>query len=623
MVKYIRKLIFVFLALGSLHLIAGTNPVASVSQSEVATIIGHRVVSIDGELLRLGMPTTVPKPVVVVFLDHQCTISNQISETLNDLAKTAKKWDMQFIGVYSDPDLSLKTLRAHQASFKLEFPLVLDAIGDLGLRLKPTVIPEAFVINAKDQIIYRGLIDNRFADLGKKRRIITEHYLASAMKAVAKGLEATIKQTTPIGCLFEAWKEVPEEVNFNRHVEPLLRANCTNCHKPAGIGPFPLNNYAQSRRRAAMIADVTESGLMPPWRPEPQAHAFRDERRLSDRQKEILRLWALNRAPEGQPEERIAASTVSESPWPLGTPDLELQMVEPFQLPASGDDIYRYFVIPTGLISQKDMIALDLKPGDPQVVHHVNVFMDYEGRARAEDAKDDAPGFSVFGTGSFMEYDGVSAIGGWAPGADPYQLPKGLGIPIWGGGDLVIEVHYHLTGRPTQDQTKIGLYFSDKPVEQYVYGLFLGTQDVSIPAGDASYCREFFMDLPEEMTLIDIAPHMHYLGKTVDVTATLPNRKKLPLISIKNWDLNWQNIYVYTNPITLPAGSRIAARFTFDNSATNPANPNMPPKPVKWGWQTDDEMCELYLTILAGNDQKAQRLINASRRSWYRTSDCP
>lgn len=595
---------------------------AAASMPVKAGIVGYRGVDIEGNMLRLGMDRA-PKPVVVVFLDHQCTIANQLTVTLNKLAKQSQSLGIDFIGVYSDPTLSLKTLLNHKKDYQFIFPLVLDAIGDLGLRLKPAVIPEVFVIDKDDRVFYRGMVDNRFADLGRKRRVITEHYLEDAIKAVAEGKSLEVSQTQPIGCLFEAWKAPPEEVNFNRHVEPLLRANCGSCHADGGIGPFPLQSYADSKRRSGMVAYVTESGLMPPWRAKAQAHQFRDERLLSQRQKDILKLWHESQAVEGPEEEKIAPSPEPTSNWPLGKPDLELKMVEPFPIPASGEDIYRYFVIPMNLLEEKDVIAIDFQPGDRRVVHHANIFVDYQGRARNEDAKDDLPGFSVFGTGSFMDYDGANALGGWAPGMEPYQIPEGLSAPIGSGGDLVIEIHYHLIGRETEDQSTVALYFSDEPVEKYIYGLFLGTQDMDIPANDDAYCRHFYMHVPEEMTLVDIAPHMHYLGKGARLVATFPDQTKVTLIDIPEWDLNWQNIYVYSEPMVIPAGSRIDAWYTYDNSPANPANPHYPPERVKWGWGTDDEMSEVYLTIIPKNDRSAERLLRASRLSWYRSAECP
>ena len=239
------------------------------------------------------------------------------------------------------------------------------------------------------------------------------------------------------------------------------------------------------------------------------------------------------------------------SKWRLGPPDLVLRMPEPFAVPAAGDDVYRYFVIPTGLVQDQAVVALDFSPGAPQVVHHANYLLDTQGVARAEDAKDPEPGFAVFGTGGFLDYN-AWGIGGWTPGADPWVLDRGRAIWLPRGGDLVLEAHYHLNGRAASDQSEIALYFAREPVTEYVDGVVAGTQDLAIPAGEADYWRRFSMDVPAGLTLTDVTPHMHFLGREFIALATLPDGREAPLIRIADWDFRWQNTFVYREPVRSP-----------------------------------------------------------------------
>ena len=259
------------------------------------------------------------------------------------------------------------------------------------------------------------------------------------------------------------------------------------------------------------------------------------------------------------------------------------------------------------------------KPGDPTVVHHNITYMDYSGWARAQDAQDDEPGFSLFNNSAGLPR-GTQAIGGWAPGSMARYLPQGVGVPLGRGGDLLIEIHYHLSGKPTTDRSAVGLYFAKKSIQRSVQTLAMRTLDVDISAGEADYQRHLQLHVPVAMMLFGIQPHMHYVGKAVQAVATLPDGQTLPLLHIPDWDFRWQSIYTFRQPLRLPAGSRIDAWFTYDNSADNSDNPNSPPQRIGWGWQSTDEMCEFYLTVVTDTPRDARRLAAAERASWRRSA---
>ena len=587
-------------------------------------VIGARMLDLAGRVRRLGEEDGL-KPVALVFLDDTCPISSRYAPELNDVHERAQAAGVAFYGVMSSAYITRADAEAYRDDRGLSFPILFDPSGDLALRLGPTVTPEAFVIDTDDRVVYRGRIDNRFASIGELRNRITSHDLRDAMAAVTTTGGAMPPPSTAIGCFVESWEDAPERpVTYTRDVAPILGANCVECHKAGGIAPFPLETYRQARRRADMLAYVTSERVMPPWRADPSQGRFRDERVLSQRQIDIITAWAEAGAPEGDPRELPPRQVVDSTGWRLGEPDLVVTMPEPFAVPATGDDIYRYFVIPSELVEDKVVVGVDFQPGDPGVVHHANFFIDYSGRGRKKDEEDPAPGFSVFGTGGFMDYDGSEedsfGIGGWAPGSDPHVLSPGLGMYLPGNGDFIFEVHYHLNGKATRDRSRMALYFADKPVENYIDGLVIGTQDLHIPAGEASYRRHVHMDVPAGFTLIDLFPHMHYIGTEVVATATLPDGAKLPLIRIADWDFRWQNVYVYRKPVHLPAGSRIDVWFAFDNSDDNPANPNSPAAPVKWGWQTEDEMAELWMTIVHDDWADRDALVEASWQPWLRSA---
>jgi hypothetical protein len=368
-----------------------------------------------------------------------------------------------------------------------------------------------------------------------------------------------------------------------------------------------LLTYEQARKRAADIADVTGGHRMPPWPASTtQGGPFRDARVLSDDEVKTLTSWAAGGCPEGDPGDAPPPRSWGAG-WALGEPDLVVSMPEPYTVSAEGRDEHRVFVIPTGLTAGKWVTAIDLKPGNPKVVHHVLAVFDTTGRARKLDQADKGPGYAVFGgfgtlpTGLPLLPTG--SLGGWAPGKRPQTLPAGYGRYLPPGADVLLQVHYHKSGKPETDATRIGLYFAKGPIEKEIVGAIVSPPRprpfakpaLRIPAGESRYEVRGTSTLAEDTHLTAVAPHMHWLGKDFLLTATRPDGSKVTLIKIDDWNFNWQGTYDFLNPIALPKGTKIEMLAHFDNSAANPSNPNSPPKDVTWGEQTTDEMCLGFL----------------------------
>jgi hypothetical protein len=385
---------------------------------------------------------------------------------------------------------------------------------------------------------------------------------------------------------------------FNRDVAPILWKNCAGCHRPGEIGPFPLLTYRDAAKRASFLAEVAESRRMPPWKPEPNFGSFHDEQRLTDEEIRRIGAWSEAGAPEGDPKDLKPAPNFSEG-WQLGTPDLVLKVPEPFSIPASGRDVYRCFVIPIPIDTDKTVAAVEFRPGNRRVVHHALLFLDNLGAARARDADDPGPGYGSFGGPGILPTGG---LGGWAPGAMPRLLPDGVGKFLRKGSDLVLQIHYHPDGKPETDQSVVGVYFTRTPARKIVAGVAVRRRDLDIPAGEARYHAAAQSDpLPADVHVIGITPHMHYIGKEMKVVAQVPDGQTIPLIWIKDWDFNWQGQYQFKSPVDLPKGTVIKLDAYYDNSADNPANPSKPPRRVYWGEQTTDEMCLLGVQVVTDN----------------------
>jgi mono/diheme cytochrome c family protein len=400
-----------------------------------------------------------------------------------------------------------------------------------------------------------------------------------------------------------------EVVTYTKDIAPILWKHCAECHRPGQVAPFALLTYHEAAKRARHIKQITASRRMPPWKPEPGCGEFIGARRLSDHDIRLLARWADSGAKEGDPKDLPAAPTFSHG-WPLGPPDLVLKMSEPFTVPAGGGDVYRCFVLPTNLTEDKSVAAVDIKPGNRKVVHHVNVYVDTKGKARKLDSADPGPGYASFGSPGFPV---AGRLGGWAPGAVLTPFPPGTGKPLPKGSDIVLQIHYHQTGKAETDQSTVGVYFTKGPAPKLVRGIMLaattnaprGINPIRIPPGEKHHRIYAWLTVPVDVHALGVAPHMHYLGREMKVTATFPDGHLTTLIWIKDWDFNWQGLYRYKQPIALPKGTKIEMEAFFDNSADNPMNPNNPPKLVHGGNRTTDEMCQCAIQVLLDRDEDA------------------
>lgn len=385
-----------------------------------------------------------------------------------------------------------------------------------------------------------------------------------------------------------------QKVTFNKEIAPIIYKNCSSCHRPGEAAPFPLLSYQDVAKKGKLIATVTAARFMPPWKAEPGSYSFKDERRLNADEIALIADWVKDGMPEGKPGDAPAAPKFA-SGWMLGEPDLVIEMPAAYHVPADGPDIYRNIAVPLGFTEDKWITAIDMKPSARAVVHHVLYFADPNGRAHTRPQQGPEPGFSGMRPGGETE-----PLGGWAVGAQPHFQPEGLALPVKKGSDLVIQYHFHPTGKPEAEKSLIGLYFAKKAPERTLtavqlpptYSLFSG---LDIPAGEKDFVIRDSYALPVALDAVSIGAHAHYIAKQLKMTATLPTGEVKTLLWIKDWDFAWQDRYFFDQFVPLPKGTRLDAEVHWDNSADNPRNPSAPPIRVQWGEQSKDEMGSLTL----------------------------
>jgi len=401
----------------------------------------------------------------------------------------------------------------------------------------------------------------------------------------------------PAGILLFVTTSLAATPTFNKDIAPILYQNCAICHRPGEVAPFSLLTYQDAAKRAQLISTVTEKRYMPPWKAEHGYGEFTNERRLTDAQIELIKAWAGAGAPEGDPADQPPVPLFADG-WLGGQPDKVLTMPAMYSLPPDGPDRFQCFVVPLNLDRDAYVRSLEFRPDNRRVVHHALVFLDSNGAARQLASPDGS--YPCFGGPRFQ---GAGLIGGWAPGSVPLANTEPGSRPVTKGSDLVIQIHYHPSGKLEQDQSSVGLKFSDRPGSRGRTAIMLFNSRINIPPGDSHYVVRASLVMPRDVDLTGIAPHAHYLGKEMKITARLPDGAEKPLIWIKDWDFNWQGAYQYAKPIALPKDTRVDLEYVYDNSENNHRNPAHPPVRVRWGEQTTDEMALAFLAVTLPPDQ--------------------
>jgi len=405
-----------------------------------------------------------------------------------------------------------------------------------------------------------------------------------------------------------AVKAASAGITYSKDIAPIVYQNCTSCHRGGEVAPFSLSNYDEVKHHAATMAAVTQSRYMPPWKAAPDGGKFAGERRLTEAQIATIKKWVDAGMPEGNPADLPSAPHYT-SGWMLGEPDAVVQPHAAYPVPADGDDVYRCFVIPTSYTENRYLSGLEVHPGNGKIVHHIIVYLDTTGAARERDAQDPGPGYTSFGGPGFRP---SGALGGWAPGNDPMMVPAGDGILLPKGADIVMQIHYHKDGKPESDLSKIGLYFSKAPVDKRVRTMQIMQPFLNIQPGDTHYRAKTNMTVPADVHVLDVLPHMHLVGHDIAVSAVAPGKAPQSLVSVPNWDFNWQTRYTFKQPIALPKDTRIDVVAHYNNTADNPRNPNTPPKLVKWGEQTTDEMCIAFVSYTIDDEHLIKGVTGSS-----------
>ena len=516
---------------------------------------------------------------VICFLGIECPLAKLYTPRINALATEFQRQGFQFVAVNSNRQDSIQEWREFAKTNKLDLPLVKDHDNLFADRFNVVRNPEVIVINAEEKVAYRGRIDDQYSP-GIARAKVARQDLRIALTELASGKAVSVPVTKPEGCLIGRIKKTNTEatITYAQHIAPILQKNCVECHRSGEIGPFAMVDYDEVVGWADMIVETIDNGRMPPWHADPTIGKFTNARGLSDDEKQMIRTWVDEGAAPGNASLLPEAAEFTAG-WRLPKePDLVVPMrKQPFAVPADGSIEYQYFVVDPGFTEDKWVSAAEIIPGNRSVVHHSIVFI--------------RPPDGDFGVG-------LNWLEAYVPGQVPVEYVASRARRIPAGSKLVFQQHYTPNGQAQTDLTSIGLVFVDEEqVQEELLTIAAINQEFEIQPHQANLTVQARIDrLPEHGKLLSVSPHMHYRGKSFAAFANADTQSQNPLISVPNYDFNWQHNYEFSEPLLLNDLKSIEIEITFDNSEANPFNPN-PDEFVVWGDQTWEEMAVGFFNV--------------------------
>ena len=521
------------------------------------------------------------KAIVLVSTGVGCPIARSMTPALKALRDKYAKQGVEMFLVDSNLQDSRAAIVAEAKEYGIDIPILMDSNQLVGESLGVTRTAEVFVITPKSwKVAYHGPI-NDAADYGVQKAA-TKEFASDAIAAVLDGRTAMAATQASKGCLVDFPSRGPNggkasatKISYVKDVAPILEAKCVACHEEGGIGPFAMNNYEMVKGFSPMIREVIRTDRMPPYNADPHIGKFADDKNLSPAEVKTLVHWVEAGSPRGEGVDPLGAKKHVAPEWPLGKPDLVLN-VPAYKIPAAGvvDYQHPYAVNPETM--GKWLRASTIKVESRQGVHHI--LTGYMAEVPKE------------GQQAFENKWGVS-VGGYAVGAESEISPKNVGAYLPPGGAIGFQTHYTPFGKEVTDHSQVALYFykdNEKP-EMVMHNSVIVNNSIVLPPNDGHHLETTYITVPHEMLLYSAFPHAHYRGASADLWLRTPDGKEKEILSLPRYDFSWQRAYTFAEPIHVPAGSKLIAHFIYDNSKRNPNNPD-PNKTVVWGDQSWEEM---------------------------------
>jgi mono/diheme cytochrome c family protein len=496
------------------------------------------------------------------------------------LERSYRDKGVQFVAVNSGPNDTIAEMAAQAVEYGIEFPFVKDFEGRVADELGVSRTPECVVLDAKRSLRYRGRIDDQFRP-GGQRQAPTRNDLAEAIDAVLASKDVAVATTPVDGCLIARFSDKSDKVvTYADHVAPILAKHCQSCHQPNTAAPFALLTFDQAKARGPMMAEVVAEGRMPPWfAPSREGDLIRHHS-LSVAEREAVVRWVKSGMARGDDSRLPKPPEEKPAKWFIGEPDLVLTTTT-YDLPASGDIPYKYAPLMHTFAEDTWIENLQIMPEVARTVHHANLLHFKLGETPKES----------------------NFITGFVPGGEPMNLNAGVAYKIPKGSMLMLQVHFVTTGKPEKAKLSVGLKFARGKVDQQLRHILFVDTKYTIPPGAPAHPVKVQRTLDRDAIGVGLFTHMHVRGKAMSFTAHLPDGRDERLLTVANYNFEWQVPYRWEpGKKLIPKGTKLECVALYDNSPFNPYNPD-PAKAVRDGPQTYHEMMNGFLFYIDANEK--------------------
>lgn len=509
----------------------------------------------------------------IVLMAHSTAAnsSGKLVKTMQKLHDRFAAKNVKFYLLNADPNDDRAAVLAQTQALTHHLSAMMDEGQLVAETLNVSKVGETLVIDPSTwQVVYRGPIDRAAKTLNQlvagKKAELTEVAMPKGAAELPRAADADLERR--------------QQISYSDTIAPLLMEKCVDCHRPEGIGPWAMTSYTMIKGFAPMIREVVLTKRMPPWHADPHVNQFKEDIGLTLEQKQTLIHWIDAGAPRGNGPDPLTEVGPPSSEWVLGEPDLIVEMPF-FDIPATGVLDYQFFEVPNPYPEDVWVKAVQIIPGDRRVVHHaISTF-----------GKPVDPGKPVRPVGEGGESSSIlqEQLMTFVPGNEHYIYPEETGLMLPKGSSFFTQMHYTTSGKATTDKTKIGLWFRDDAPEHVLRHYVIANTEISIPPQNGRHVEAAYVQFHKDAVIYSLFPHAHYRGHSSEFAVRWPDGREELVLSVPNYDFNWQRYFRLENPLEVPAGTRLIHRTTYDNSPLKDSNPD-PDKTIGWGLQSWDEM---------------------------------
>jgi mono/diheme cytochrome c family protein len=495
--------------------------------------------------------------------------SDRAIAALTQISQTYKARGVEFLVLNSSPRDTRDAIAA--ASANISLPVLDDELQLVGRSLGVTETAEVFVIKPGAwTVAYHGPIDASFAQQRSNRATLTAALDAMIAGRAPAVTEAAVNGTT-VDFPDRARAAEFARISYANDVAPILAAKCVACHTTGGMAPFAMNSYQTVKGFAPMIREALRTKRMPPFHSDSHWGNWSNNMLLSDNQIRTVVNWIEAGAPRGTGEDPLPAAARPAPEWPLGQPDVVVD-IPAFDVPASGIIDYQDRSVATNFANGQGrwLKATAWSNASPSVHHALAGWI--------PQVREDGRGFSW-----------NTSLGGYGPGGEANTAPADTGIWIPPGGSFAWQMHYTSTGRALTDHTKVGYYFYDTPPTYILRQASITDFSLQIPAGEARHHEQAYLEIPHDIDIYGTQPHCHSRCFSTKLRIRYPDGREEVLLNQPRYFFEWQREYHFDGMLRVPAGSLLIADYVYDNSTANPHNPDAT-HDVTFGEQTSEEM---------------------------------